>query len=604
MSVKRKGKNRSEPLSRTEVRRFRSISVKLTAFALLISLLPLLLVSMLLLWRMENMTEKELTQSYQWLISEHVGNVKDKLRQYEVSLSYTSQNTTILDALADADGNPYTLGTTVSGEVFKNVPMENRSEVHDCMVYATGPVQVYGTRATVFTEKLREEWTEGGWNGSDGHFLDESWKGDRVLSFVARMHYVDVDVFTTEQVGLVRLDLYLEGLFKPAVGGEREYRVALFDESGSCLYSSDAELTDTLEEWLAREPRHADEMYDMDGFAVLQSSIPDYGLRILYLFDNSEMAGIRRELIKVIGPLALLIVLVIVMGAQVYFNGFSRRVGELLEKFRIAGTGDLSPRPPIRGDDEIAVLDRRFGQMLEDMDAMNQRSAAQQNTIREAKYRNLQLQINPHFLYNTLETISAIGAMHGVFQVCDLCEKLGDIFRYSLGKNEGKHTTLARELRQTKNYIFIQQVRHRFEVFYSVDVNADEVYMLRFLLQPIVENAVQHGLAQKDGPGTLELHVGKHGDDLEISISDDGAGMTEEQLGQLRSRLEENVDSRENVSNIGVWNISQRIRLSYGEPYGLTVQSRPGQGSTFTLRLPMLTKEMISGDEIQADDRG
>lgn len=604
MNVRRKDQKPDGALPRTEVRRFRSISVQLTAFALLISLLPLLLVSVLLLWRMENMTEQELTQSYQWLISEHIGNAKDKLRQYEVSLSYTARNTTILDALADEGGNPYTLGSTVSGEVFKNVPMENRSEVHDCMVYATGPVPVYGTRATVFTEKLSEDWTAGGWNGGDGHFTDVSWQGDGLLSFVAGMHYVDVDVFTTEKVGIVRLDLYLEGLFKPAVGGEREYRVALFDKSGSCLYSSDAELGGRLEEWLAGEQRFEGEVYALDNFAVLQGSIPEYGLRILYLFDNSEMASVRRELKRVVYPVALLIVLVIVLGAQVYFNGFSRRVGELLEKFRIAGTGDLSPRPPIRGDDEIAVLDRRFGQMLEDMDSMNRRSAAQQNTIREAKYRNLQLQINPHFLYNTLETISAIGAMHGVFQVCDLCEKLGDIFRYSLGKNEGKHTTLARELRQTRNYIFIQQVRHRFEVFYSIDVNADEVYMLRFLLQPIVENAVQHGLAKKEGPGTLELYVGEIDGDLEIRISDDGVGMTEEQLTQMRSRLEENVDSRENVSNIGVWNISQRIRLSYGEPYGLTVQSRPGQGSTFTLRLPMLTKEMISGDEIQADDRG
>lgn len=599
MSVKQNKKKRPQ----LEVRRFRSISVKLTAFAVLISLLPLLLVGALLLWRMESMTERELTQSYRWLISEHIGNVKDKLRQYEASLGYTSRNTTILDALADEGGNPYTLGSEVSGEVFKNVPMENRTDVYDCMVYATGPVRVYGTRATVFTDKLRKEWTDGGWNGSDGHFLDRSWEGDRVLSFVTGMHYVDVDVFSTEQVGWIRLDLYLKGLFKPAVGGEREYRVALFDETGDCLYSSDGELETKLEEWMAKEERSSDEVYSLDNFAVLRSEIPSYGLEILYLFDNSEMAHIRSEFNRMIYPAVFLIVLVIVLCAQVYFNGFYRRVSELLEKFRIAGTGDLSPREPIRGEDEIAVLDKRFGQMLRDMNEMNRRSEAQQNTIREAKYRNLQLQINPHFLYNTLETISAIGAMHGAFQVCDLCEKLGDIFRYSLGKNEGKHTTLSRELRQTKNYIFIQQVRHKFEVFYSIDVNADEVYMLRFLLQPIVENAIQHGLSQKEGPGTLEVHVAEVDGNLEISISDDGAGMDEVQLQQLRNRLQDDVDSRENVSNIGVWNISQRIRLSYGEPYGLTVQSRPGQGSTFTLRLPMLTKEMMAGDEIQTVDR-
>lgn len=602
MSVKNKRGSRTG--APAEVRRFRSISVQLTAFALLISVLPLFFVSMLLLRRMETMTEQELTQSYQWLISEHIGNAQDRLEQYEANLGYAARNTTILEALTSRNADAYTLGTAISEEVFKTIPMENRSEVHDCMVYAAGAARAYGTRVTMFSESTAARWAARGWNGGEDCFADVSWDGKGLLAFIEPMHYVDVDVFSNERVGLVRLDLYLDGLFEPAKGGEREYRVALLDDAGNCLYASDSEIGGALESWAELENCEPGEVYSLGSFAVLIGDIPDYGLRLAYLFDNNEMIQMKRDLKRVIYPMALLIMAVIVVGAHVYFAGFSRRVGELLEKFRIAGTGDLSPRPPIRGDDEIAVLDRRFGQMLEDMDAMNRRSAAQQNTIREAKYRNLQLQINPHFLYNTLETISAIGAVHGAFQVCDLCEKLGDIFRYSLGKNEGKYTALSKELRQTRNYIFIQQVRHRFEVFYSVDVDADQVYMLRFLLQPIVENAVQHGLAKKEGPGTLELYAGQKDGDLEIRISDDGVGMTAEELEQLRRRLEENVDSRENVSNIGVWNISQRIRLSCGEPYGLTVQSRPGQGSTFTLRLPMLTKEMISDDEVQTADRG
>ena len=595
-------KGRKQEGNRSEVRRFRSISVQLTAFALLISLLPLFFVSGALLGRMERMTEQELTQSYRWLISEHIGNIEDRLKQYESNLNSAAKNTTILEALMTRNGNPYTLGTTISGEVYKNVNMENRSEVHDCMVYVTGEAQAYGTRATMFTEGDRTEWISRGWNGGEDQFLDVSWDGKGLLSFVIPMYHVDVDVFESRYVGVARLDLYMEGLFEPAQGGGREYRVALLDGENRCVYASDKGLDGLIDLWNA-EAREADRMYELDGFLAMQGDVSRCGLKLLYLFDNNEMAQTKRGLTQMIWPMALVMLSVIILGAHIYFTGFSKRVGELLEKFRIAGTGDLSPRPPIRGDDEIAVLDRRFGQMLEDMDALNRRSAEQQNTIRVARYRNLQLQINPHFLYNTLETISAIGAMHGVFQVCDLCEKLGDIFRYSLGKNEGKHTPLSKELRQTQNYIFIQQVRHRFEVFYSVEVNPDEVYMLRFLMQPIVENAVQHGLAKKEGPGTLEVYVGSREGDLEIRISDDGVGMNEEQLEQLRRRLGENVDSRENVSNIGVWNISQRIRLSYGAPYGLTVQSRPGQGSTFTLRLPMLTKEMIADEEVQAADR-
>lgn len=586
-----------------EVRRFRSISVRLTAVALLISICPLLCVSMLLLWQIDGMIENELTQSYQWLVSEHIGNVQDKLRLYDDSISYTAMNTTIQDALTDASGNPYVLGYAISNEVFKMVPMENRKEVYECLIYADGPSSAYGSCVKTFTQLDEKSWLRCGWTGGDDCFFDVTWDGRDMMTFVKTIEHVDVDVFRAQRLGYIRLDLYLDGLFEPAASGEKEYQVALLNDDGECLYASDDGIGEVLTQWKAREAQEETEVCHLGSYVALEGEIPAYRLKLVYLFDNNELISTKKQIKKSIYPVAAVLSLLIIVVARIYFTGFSRRVGQLVEKFRIAGSGDLSPTQPIRGADEIAVLDKQFGQMLHDMDELNRRSAAQENAIREAKYRNLQLQINPHFLYNTLETISAIGAMHGVMQICDLCEKLGDIFRYSLGKNEGKYTTVARELRQIQNYIFIQQVRHKFEVFYSIDVDAEEVYMLRFLLQPIVENAVQHGLMKGGGCGTLEVCIGQRDGDLEISIGDDGAGMTEQELDTLRRSLLESTDQRENISNVGVWNISQRIRLSHGEPYGITVQSKPGTGSIFTLRLPMITKGMIEHDEIPTADR-
>ena len=447
----------------SEVRLSRSIVIRLTAFALLISVFPIFLISSMLLLRMEDMTERELIQSYQWLVSEHLGNVEDALERYESSLRYTTSNTTILEALSSTGGNAYLLGSVVSTEVFKTVTMENHREVRDCIVYSTD-APAYGTRVTTFTEVVEREWLSRGWNGGEDWFVDEGWDGRKLMSFVMPLDVVDVDAFVTRRAGLIRLDLYLDELFAPTRGGEREYQVVLLDQDGGTLYSSGAGLEDVVANWMqASGAKQGVQM--LGSFAVLSDVLPEYGMTMLYLFDINELNLQKKALKEMIYPWALAIALVIVLGAYGYFRHFSRRVNVLLEKFRIAGAGDLSPTEPIGGEDEIAVLDRRFGQMLREMDALNRKSYAQQTAIREAKYRNLQLQINPHFLYNTLETISAIGAMHGAFQVCDLCEKLGDIFRYSLGKNEGKYTAVANELRQTQNYIFIQQVRYRFEVF-------------------------------------------------------------------------------------------------------------------------------------------
>lgn len=576
-----------------EVRPLHSVIIHLTAFVVLISIVPVFFISVTLLKRMETMTERELTQSYQWLVSEHISNAQDRLNTYENSMRYTARNSTILDALTRKDENPYLLGRTVSTELFKTISMEAHNEIRECVVYADGGTEVYGSRVTMFTEATERAWREHGWNGGEGWFLDTSWDGQELLCRVSALTDVDVESFTTRRVGWIRMELYLNQLFMPSAG-EQDYQLVLADADGKVRYASDPALAENREEW----PRSDAEVAHLENHIAVGRTLDHFGLKAVYLFDINESRLQKSALRKVIYSVAVLTALTIMALSYAYFRRFAARVDSLLDKFRRAATGDLSPTQPIGGEDELALLDTRFGEMLEEMDDLNKRSYAQQMEIRESQYRNLQLQINPHFLYNTLETISAIGATHQVFQICDLCEKLGDIFRYSLGKNEGKYTPVARELRQTQNYIFIQQVRYRFEVFYSIEIDAEQVYMLRFLLQPIVENAVLHGLAKKSQPGTLEVYIGRAGDDLEIRISDDGVGMDETSLSALRRRLNEPSDPGETGSSIGLWNISQRIHLSYGEQYGIEVFSKQGQGSAFTLRLPFITEGMMMNEEV------
>jgi sensor histidine kinase YesM len=141
-------------------------------------------------------------------------------------------------------------------------------------------------------------------------------------------------------------------------------------------------------------------------------------------------------------------------------------------------------------------------------------------------------------------------------------------------------------------------MRYRFEVFYSIEVDPDEVCMLRFLLQPIVENACIARPGQKGRAGDAGGVRGSGGGALILRVSDDGAGMTQEELAQLQRRLSELPGAERGVKHVGVWNIHQRIRLAHGEPYGVEVYSRPGQGSTFTLRLPLITKGMIADETL------
>jgi signal transduction histidine kinase len=587
-----------------KVRPFRSMSMRLTAFALLISILPVLFVSTLLLKRMESMMERELTQSYQWLIAEHIGNVEEKLAQYKAGMQYAAQDTMILDTLAETTGDAYQQGKIISEEIFKTVLLDNRPEIRNCMIYAsTDSHRIYGSHVTMLQKADYDQWLKAGLQSGRGWFVSKAWDGRWMLSLVESLDQVNVRDFHTLNLGLIKLDIYLDQLFAPDVQKasveQQKYQVILYDQGGNSLYVSGSGLKDVLDQWLERPKAVPDgALSTLGSYAVMKEDVSEYGLSLLFLFDNRELLRQQDQLRRAIYPIALMLAAVIVLVALTYSRRFSSRVGRLLEKFKIAGTGDLTRKGPVGGHDEIAILDRQFDQMLGQMDRMNQQNYVQKIEIREAQYLNLRLQINPHFLYNTLEIISSIAAVHQVFQICDLCEKLGDIFRYSLGKNEGKYTTVANEIRQTRSYNFIQQMRYRFEVFYSIEVDAEEVCMLRFLLQPIVENAVLHGLAKKNEQGTLEIFAGEEKGDLILRVSDDGAGMTEEELARLQKQLSEAPGAGGSVSHVGVWNIHQRIRLAHGEPYGVEVYSRPGQGSAFTLRLPLITKGMIADEKV------
>ena len=240
----------------------------------------------------------------------------------------------------------------------------------------------------------------------------------------------------------------------------------------------------------------------------------------------------------------------------------------------------------------MSELDRQFSHMLGKLNALIQKNYIRELENKEAQLKNLQLQINPHFLYNTLETISSMAAVKQVFDICDICQKLGEIFRYNLGKNYGEFVTVAQELGHVQNYIFIIKKRYgnRFEVFYNISPDTDQVMTLRFILQPIIENAILHGLVKQTTTGTLELSVWEEDNCLMIRVEDDGIGMDIQKVEELNRSINVADNLTKTGRNIGIRNVNQRIKLACGERYGITVKSTLHYGSQFDIRLPLIRK--------------
>lgn len=520
----------------------KSIFVQLIVFSLLTSLVPILIISIFLFYKLDNTAQTETKDYHEQITSQYMKNIEEKLQQYRNSLEVIANNTVILNTLTDEKLNPYDRGELVSKEVDNSLLLEMQSEVRNCMVYSrVQNCKVYGSRASMMQQASREVWYLQEKAEEDGWFSYFALKdSEPILSLVKDIEQLDTEHLSRSQLGIIKLDVAMKRLFVPASTEDDEsatYNVIVYKGQGKdakILYQTvnndgDEILKKYWEETADRKDG-ANSNGQISTYTVNGQTLEEYGLNLLFLFDNQDSWQKRVEIIEAILPLLLLLIVTVTGLIYWYSKDFSSRVELLVRKFRRAETGDLFVSEEIGGSDEIAVLDQQFNRMLGKLDQLIKTSYVQKLENKEAQLKNLQLQINPHFLYNTLETISSIAAVKQVFVVCDICGKLGEIFRYSLGKDYGEMVPLEQEMKHIKNYMFIQEIRHgnRLQVFYNIDVDAAHVYIPRFILQPIVENAISHGLGNLTSVGTLEISAFEKNDRLYIQIEDDGEGMDQE----------------------------------------------------------------------------
>lgn len=580
-----------------------SIFKQLVSFTIVISVVPIILISGFLFQKIERLIVGDLVNSHEQITAQYMKNIEEKMLQYQNSLEFIANNTIILDTLTNASGksSPYMKGRDISTEVTKSLLLDRPSEIRNCMIYSKiGENPVYGSRATMMEEAKKETWYR------NKKALNEGWftyisagKGQTILSILREIEKIDLLNYTKKDIGIIKLDIYMERLFSPGKNWENEksnFDVIVYGTDGQDLYDSDPDKREVLTEFLQRqsdgEDYHNGKIHTISDYVVAGTALEEYGMNILFLFTNSELMEKKGEIQLLVIPLLLLVILAILFFSYLFTYRFSARVGALVQKIKVAETGDLTITKPIAGSDEIAYLDKQFSHMLKKLDKLIRKNYIQQLENKETQLRNLQLQINPHFLYNTLETISSIAAVNQAFVVCDMCEKLGEIFRYSLGKNYGEFVTISQELHHTQNYIFIQKIRYneRFEVFYNVEADVDRYMILRFILQPIVENAIVHGLGNLTSKGTLEISIRREKDALLIVIEDDGVGMDAERVRDLNTFINEPKEVRDNKKSIGIRNVNQRIQLSCGNEYGISIESKPYQGSRFYIRLPLIQR--------------
>ncbi len=235
----------------------------------------------------------------------------------------------------------------------------------------------------------------------------------------------------------------------------------------------------------------------------------------------------------------------------------------------------------------------------------------QENIIREyenelnqkkTELQMLQYQINPHFLYNTLNIMSSIARLHEIPYISDISESLSRIFSYNV--KGGQVVTLQQELDNLQNYIRIQMIRfpEKFEVSCRMEPGMEHCRILKFLLQPLVENAIDHGIAEKRRKGLIVIGASRDSDgEAVIVIEDNGAGIAEEELKRLQNMLDEEagVAAEDHTGEIGIRNVHMRVRNYYGTSYGIVLESERDNGTRVKITLPMIKEETVKTEIIK-----
>ncbi|SDW43508.1 sensor histidine kinase [Paenibacillus sp. CF384] len=289
----------------------------------------------------------------------------------------------------------------------------------------------------------------------------------------------------------------------------------------------------------------------------------------------------------------LIIYLICCIGVIIYMTlYFTHPLHRLVRSMRKLESGEFQfMLPPSDRRDEIGWLYRGFNNMTGKIQQLLDQTTQAERTKKELEFQVLSHQINPHFLYNTLESIRWKAEYHNMPDISEMVSSLGNLLRLSL--NQGKEiTTVSREIEQVKAYVRIEQARLGNQVRFLISIDEEVLHapFLRLLLQPLVENAIHHGIRSNPEKGKIMLTGRREGTDIVIELSDNGQGIPEAVLQEL-THPEEKAAPVAKRRGVGLRNVNDRLKLYFGEAYTLQIEARAGSGTRIVLRHPIMEPE-------------
>lgn len=373
----------------------------------------------------------------------------------------------------------------------------------------------------------------------------------------------------------------LDELFSAYVGTGG---LLLLDPYWDCVYSSQNADGETLAPLLRDRLLSDQSLSDGSGSEFYVAESATSGFVLLYVQPEPVADWVMR-LLYIVAAVTILICLAL---CALVSMRLSRQLFEPIRELNAAmgavEEGRLDTRLEVRSTDEMGQLAGRFNRMAERLHAHLDESVRRRQELSDAQIRMMQAQLNPHFLYNTLDTVKWMGKINKVPEVATVAADLADILRSSISGDE--FVTLSQELTTLNRYVEIQSIRFpgKFTLTTDVDEAALDVLVPKLMLQPIVENSIIHGFAESGG--TISVTARLDAGELEVTVRDDGCGMSDESMKRFRDP-----GANEKRHHLGLRNVDAILRLHYGEGHGLRFLPTEGHGTCVSMTLPARYKE-------------
>ncbi len=292
--------------------------------------------------------------------------------------------------------------------------------------------------------------------------------------------------------------------------------------------------------------------------------------------------------VKVRGAMQILLVMIAFVLVTVFLSSFllthmiSHPIQSLVKAMKdFEADAEEFSYQPVHGSKEMIALSDSFGHMVGRIQDLMEKVRREEITLRKTELKALQAQINPHFLYNTLDAIGWMCEEERSQDAVEMVNALARLFRISISKGH-ELIPIGKEVEHARSYLMIQNFRYKNQFTYSFDIEEECLPYLcnKITLQPIIENAIYHGINRMVDEGEIRIRIYGEGDDIVFSVSDNGVGMSKEQCGSILK------SEPGDQTGIGIKNVNDRIKIYFGEEYGITIESEPDEGTCVSIRMP------------------